>query len=86
MVRPLGLLQSQAIRAGKPLRTALAAPIGKAAARLGESIAQAMQKLPDHMQAHIPMQAQTLHKLLQVRAAVQASAAPALAHCPRFGL
>jgi exodeoxyribonuclease V alpha subunit len=79
VVRLLGLLQSQALQAGKPLRIALAAPTGKAAARLGESIAQAIQKLPDHMQAHIPTQAQTLHKLLQVRAAVQASAVPALA-------
>lgn len=79
VVRLLGLLQSQAIQAGKPLRIALAAPTGKAAARLGESIAQAIQKLPEQMQAHIPTQAQTLHKLLQVRAAVQASAAPALA-------
>jgi len=79
VVRLLGLLQSQAIRAGKPLRIALAAPTGKAAARLGESIVQAIQKLPDHMQAHIPTQAHTLHKLLQVRTAVQASAAPSLA-------
>lgn len=79
VVRLLGLLQSQAVQTGKPLRIALAAPTGKAAARLGESIAQALQKLPPHMQAHIPVQAQTLHKLLQVRAAVQASAAPALA-------
>lgn len=79
VVRLLGLLQSQAVQAGKPLRIALAAPTGKAAARLGESIAQAIQKLPAHMQAHIPSQAQTLHKLLQVRSSVQASAAPALA-------
>ncbi len=79
VVRLLGLLQSQAVQAGKPLRIALAAPTGKAAARLGESIAQAIQKLPACMQAHIPSQAQTLHKLLQVRSSVQASAAPALA-------
>ncbi len=79
VVRLLGLLQSQAVQNGKPLRIALAAPTGKAAARLGESIAQAIQKLPAHMQAHIPTQAQTLHKLLHVRSAVQASAAPALA-------
>lgn len=76
VVRLLALLQSQASR---PLRMALAAPTGKAAARLGESIAQAVKKLPAHMQAHIPTQAQTLHKLLQVRAAVQATPAPELA-------
>lgn len=79
VARLLGLLQSQAMQHGKPLRIALAAPTGKAAARLGESIAQAIQKLPADMQAHIPTHAQTLHKLLQVRAAVQASATPALA-------
>jgi len=76
VVRLLALLQSQADR---PLRIALAAPTGKAAARLGESIAQAVKKLPVAMQAHIPTQAQTLHKLLQVRAAVQATHAPELA-------
>jgi len=76
VVRLLALLQSQASR---PLRIALAAPTGKAAARLGESIAQAVKKLPASMHAHIPTQAQTLHKLLQVRAAVQATPAPALA-------
>lgn len=79
VVRVLGLLQSQAIRAGKPLRIALAAPTGKAAARLGESIAVAIQKLPADMQAHIPTQAQTLHKLLQVRSSLQATPPPALA-------
>ena len=76
VVRLLALLQSQAQR---PLRIALAAPTGKAAARLGESIAQAVKKLPPTMQAHIPTQAQTLHKLLQVRSAVQATPAPELA-------
>lgn len=76
VVRLLALLQSQAAR---PLRIALAAPTGKAAARLGESISQAIQRLPLAMQVHIPTQAQTLHKLLQVRAAVLATAAPQLA-------
>ena len=76
VVRLLALLQSQSAR---PLRVALAAPTGKAAARLGESITQAIQRLPLAMQAHIPTQAQTLHKLLQVRAAVLATAAPQLA-------
>jgi len=76
VVRLLALLQSQSDR---PLRVALAAPTGKAAARLGESITQAVQHLPLAMQAHLPTQAQTLHKLLQVRNAVQASPPPALA-------
>jgi exodeoxyribonuclease V alpha subunit len=76
VVRLLALLQSQSER---PLRVALAAPTGKAAARLGESIAQALKKLPPALQQHIPTQAQTLHKLLQVRAAVLATAPPELA-------
>ncbi len=79
VVRLLALLQSQAVQTGKPLRMALAAPTGKAAARLGESIAQAIQKLPEPMRSHIPVQAQTLHKLLQVRSSIRASAPPALA-------
>jgi len=76
VVRLLALLQSQSVQ---PLRIALAAPTGKAAARLAESIAQAVKKLPTAMQAHIPAQAQTLHKLLQVRAAVDGAPLPALA-------
>ena len=81
VVRLLALLQSQAMAdaGGRPLRMALAAPTGKAAARLGESVARAVKQLPAAMQQHIPTQAQTLHKLLQVRTAVQAVAAPALA-------
>jgi exodeoxyribonuclease V alpha subunit len=76
VVRLLALLQSQA---AQPLRVALAAPTGKAAARLGESIGRAVQQLPAAMQQHIPTQAQTLHKLLKVRSAVQATPVPALA-------
>jgi exodeoxyribonuclease V alpha subunit len=76
VARLLALLQAQA---AQPLRIALAAPTGKAAARLGESIGRAVQQLPVAMQQHIPTQAQTLHKLLMLRSAVQATAAPALA-------
>ena len=50
-----------------PLRIHLAAPTGKAAARLTESIAQAMGQLPADVQARIPTQAQTLHRLLQTQ-------------------
>jgi len=76
VVRLLALLQSQS---AQPLRMALAAPTGKAAARLGESITRALQQLPASMQTHIPTQAQTLHKLLQVRSGLRVSAPPALA-------
>jgi exodeoxyribonuclease V alpha subunit len=76
VVRLLALLQAQA---AQPLRIALAAPTGKAAARLAESIGSAVQQLPVAMQQHIPTQAQTLHKLLKLRSAVQASEVSALA-------
>lgn len=67
VVRLLALLQSDAVSQGTPLRIALAAPTGKAAARLGESIASAVKLLPEGMQDNIPAKAVTLHKLLQIR-------------------
>jgi exodeoxyribonuclease V alpha subunit len=67
VVRLLAVLQSDATRRGAPLRIALAAPTGKAAARLGESIAGAVKLLPKTMQENIPDKAVTLHKLLQIR-------------------
>lgn len=79
VVRLLALLQSDPAREFAPLRIALAAPTGKAAARLGESISSAVQKLPAAMQRHIPDQAVTLHKLLQVRPNRAALAVPELA-------
>ncbi|MDD3935847.1 exodeoxyribonuclease V subunit alpha [Rhodoferax sp.] len=79
VVRLLALLQSDPERQHTPLRIALAAPTGKAAARLGESIASALQKLPEHLQQHIPTQAVTLHKLLQVRSNLTQDAVPGLA-------
>ncbi|MBJ7536620.1 exodeoxyribonuclease V subunit alpha [Marinomonas transparens] len=52
--------------ARKPLRIELAAPTGKAAARLTESIAKAKGNLPlsDEVKQAIPEQASTLHRLL----------------------
>jgi exodeoxyribonuclease V alpha subunit len=43
----------------------LAAPTGKAAARLTESIRNALTQMPADVKARIPSQAQTLHRLLQ---------------------
>ena len=43
----------------------LAAPTGKAAARLTESISQALTKMPADQRLQMPSQAQTLHRLLQ---------------------
>ena len=50
-----------------PLRMALAAPTGKAALRLLESIRAARATLPPDLAAAIPDQAQTLHRLLGYR-------------------
>ena len=83
VVRLLALLQTDAMRKGTPLRIALAAPTGKAAARLGESIANAVKSLPDGMQDNIPAQAVTLHKLLQIRPNQASQSSPELAEIGR---
>jgi exodeoxyribonuclease V alpha subunit len=67
VVRLLALLQSSAKKEGRALRVALAAPTGKAAARLGESIATAVDQLPPEMRPQTLAKAVTLHKLLQIR-------------------
>ncbi|MBE0507048.1 MAG: exodeoxyribonuclease V subunit alpha [Marinospirillum sp.] len=70
VVRLLALLQGLQQQAGlPPLTIRLAAPTGKAAARLSESLAGSMQKinLPETLQAcreHIPTEVTTLHRLL----------------------
>ena len=45
-------------------RIALAAPTGKAATRLAESIAKTLPGLPDDLAAPVPTEATTLHRLL----------------------
>lgn len=62
----LALLVAQSFSQGKPLRIELAAPTGKAAARLTESISSAKADLPlsDEIKQAIPEQASTLHRLL----------------------
>ena len=67
VVRLLALLWTSAKREGRALRVALAAPTGKAAARLGESIATAMDQLPAEMRPETVAKAVTLHKLLKIR-------------------
>ena len=64
VVKLLRLLQSGA---ATPLRTLLAAPTGKAAARLGQAMAQARATLSDSDSACLPNTAHTLHKLLFTR-------------------
>jgi exodeoxyribonuclease V alpha subunit len=64
VVKMLALLQAQA--GSQPLRILLAAPTGKAAQRLSESLRNAKQGLglPAEVVASIPENAQTLHRLL----------------------
>jgi exodeoxyribonuclease V alpha subunit len=51
--------------AAHELQIHLAAPTGKAAARLSESISNALTQMPPDVQTRIPTHAQTLHRLLQ---------------------
>ncbi|MBK5931538.1 exodeoxyribonuclease V subunit alpha [Halochromatium salexigens] len=67
VVRLLALLQGLTVADGKPpLRIELAAPTGKAAARLNESIADQVDKLSGHQApaGSIPTRVKTLHRLL----------------------
>ena len=65
----LALLAEQAQRAGRPpLRIALTAPTGKAAARLQEAVASAAARLPEADRSRLgTLQAVTLHRLLGTR-------------------
>ncbi len=64
VVRLLAILRQ---KHGDNLRILLAAPTGKAAARLTESIAGAIDRLPASMQTGIPTDVTTLHKMLGAR-------------------
>lgn len=79
VVRLLALLQADPACQGRPLRIELAAPTGKAAARLTESIASSIGQLPPDLRHGMPTQASTLHKLLGVRGPLAADRVPALA-------
>ncbi|MDR6956938.1 exodeoxyribonuclease V alpha subunit [Pseudomonas brassicacearum] len=69
VVRLLALLQAPAVEAGKPLRIRLAAPTGKAAARLTESISQQVRTLDvvEAVRERIPCEVTTVHRLLGSR-------------------
>lgn len=67
VVQLLGLLQELAMEQDKILRIRLAAPTGKAAARLTESISTAMEWLPEAIQSKMPREVSTLHRLLGTR-------------------
>ncbi len=65
----LVLLAEQFVAAGRRPRLALAAPTGKAAARLAQSLAGALDRLalPAELRAVLPHGASTLHRLLGSR-------------------
>jgi exodeoxyribonuclease V alpha subunit len=75
VVRLLALLQTMALEQdmSRPKQIRLAAPTGKAAARLRESIAGAINKLPasilenEGIRSSIPTEVTTIHRLLGVR-------------------
>ncbi|MFK2879258.1 exodeoxyribonuclease V subunit alpha [Rhodanobacter hydrolyticus] len=70
VVRLLGLLQTLHLRGhAQPLRIRLAAPTGKAAARLNASISGQLERLAvdDAARAAIPAEVLTLHRLLGAR-------------------
>ena len=69
VIRLLALLQTPAVEAGQPLRIRLAAPTGKAAARLSTSIGEQVSRLEvaDEVRAAIPTDVTTLHRLLGSR-------------------
>ncbi len=67
VVQLLVLLQGLAQEQGQPLRICLAAPTGKAAARLTESIGTAVSRLSPDIRNRLPLKATTLHRLLGSR-------------------
>ncbi|MDR9753157.1 exodeoxyribonuclease V subunit alpha [Pseudomonas sp. SZMC_28357] len=69
VVRLLALLQAPAVATGEPLRIRLAAPTGKAAARLTESISQQVRNLEvsAEVRERIPSDVTTVHRLLGSR-------------------
>lgn len=66
VVRLLALLSALS---GRPLLMGLAAPTGKAAARLSDSMRAAIGRLPvdEALRAGLPVEAMTLHRLLGIR-------------------
>lgn len=69
VVRLLALLQGPRVETNRPLRIRLAAPTGKAAARLTESIGVQVQGLnvAEEVKARIPTEVTTVHRLLGSR-------------------
>ncbi|MDH3355088.1 MAG: exodeoxyribonuclease V subunit alpha, partial [Chromatiales bacterium] len=66
VVKIVAMLQEQAHSDGTPLNIALAAPTGKAAMRLQQSMAGSIDSLPcdSHIRESIPSKVSTIHRLL----------------------
>jgi len=79
VVRLLALLQHTARDQHQTLRIHLAAPTGKAASRLSTSIQSALASLPVGWAEGLPVQAVTLHQLLQYNPDAAVRPAPMLA-------
>jgi exodeoxyribonuclease V alpha subunit len=79
VARLLALLLRDARAQGRSLRVHLAAPTGKAAARLSQSIAARRADLPPDVRDQIPTEAATLHKLLGLRTGASAATRRTLA-------
>lgn len=69
VVRLMAALTRLAAAQHKPFTIAMAAPTGKAAARLAESVRRGISQLPlnDALRGQLPTQAHTLHRLLGLR-------------------
>ncbi len=67
VVRLLALLQHLTLEKGHKLRIRMAAPTGKAAARLSASLDHEMAKLPQTLRDNLPKNVSTLHRLLGSR-------------------
>jgi exodeoxyribonuclease V alpha subunit len=67
VVRLLALLAASARDQGRPFVARLAAPTGKAASRLVQSIGEQLPRLPAGYAEGVPTEATTLHKLLGLR-------------------
>ena len=67
VVHLLALLQQMSLETGQKLRIRMAAPTGKAAARLTESLVHTMETLPQDIRETLPRDVSTLHRLLGSR-------------------
>ena len=78
VLRLLALLAADARDRGRPFVVKLAAPTGKAASRLSQSIGAGLARLPEDLREGLPTNASTLHRLLGLQGEGTAPTAPPL--------